>query len=79
MEHLAVLVQQIEKLDQQILAKVHQEGFQKPFELLQTIPGLQQVSAAEALAEVGPLPHGRGSVPDLAVSGRSNRRAGRVL
>jgi len=54
MQHLAILVQQIETLDAEILRKIQAEGFQKSFQLLQTIPGIREVGAAEALAEVGP-------------------------
>jgi transposase len=63
MGHLAQLERQIEELDQQILAKVQQGEFQKPFALLQTIPGIQAPSAAEVLAEVGPNVQ---SFPDAA-------------
>jgi transposase len=54
MEHLTTLVHQLEELDQQIQAKIQTEGFQKSALLLQTIPGIEQVSAAEIVAEVGP-------------------------
>jgi transposase len=54
MEHLAVLVQQVESLDREIAAKIRQEGWEESFGLLQTIPGLREVGASEALAEVGP-------------------------
>jgi transposase len=54
MEHLAALVQQLEELELQIQAKVKGEGFQPAAQLLQTIPGIEQVSAAEIVAEVGP-------------------------
>lgn len=54
MEHLAALVQQLEELEQAIQAKLKQEGFEGASQLLQTIPGIEQVSAAEIVAEVGP-------------------------
>ena len=54
MEHLAEMVRQLEELDGQIEAKMKAEGFETAAQLLQTIPGIQQVSAAEIVAEVGP-------------------------
>ena len=54
MEHLAALVEQIEELDRQIQAKLKQEGLDQSAALLRTIPGIEQVSAAEIVAEVGP-------------------------
>ena len=54
LEHMALLVQQIEALDQAIEAKIKAEGFQQAYQNLQTIPGIKEVAAAEALAEVGP-------------------------
>jgi transposase len=54
MEQLAALVQQVEELDREIQIKLNQEGFEPAAVLLETIPGIQQVSAAEIVAEVGP-------------------------
>jgi transposase len=54
MEHLAALVQQLEELEREIQAKLKAEGFETAAQLLQTIPGIEQVSAAEIVAEVGP-------------------------
>jgi transposase len=54
MEQLAGLVGQIEELDREIEAKLKREGFEAPANLLRTIPGIEQVSAAEIVAEVGP-------------------------
>jgi transposase len=54
MGHLAALVEQLEELERQIQAKLQEEGFETPARLLQTIPGIDQVSAAEIVAEVGP-------------------------
>jgi transposase len=47
-------VEQWEQLDQQIQAKLQAEGFQRAAQLLKSIPGIEQVSAAEIVAEVGP-------------------------
>ena len=54
MEHLAVLVQQIEELDQKVEDKIRAEGWQTPYPHLQTIPGIKETAASEILAEVGP-------------------------
>ncbi len=54
MEHLAVLVRQLEELDGHIQAKLKTEGFASAAQLLQTIPGIQALSAAEIVAEGGP-------------------------
>jgi transposase len=54
MEHLTFLVEQIETLDSQIDQKVRAEGWQKPYQDLQTIPGVKETAASEILAEVGP-------------------------
>jgi len=52
MEHLAVLVQQIEELDQKVEDKIRAEGWQTPYQHLQTIPGIKETAASEILAEV---------------------------
>ena len=54
MEHLALLVQQIEELDHQIEEKIRGEGWKVPYTNLQSIPGLKETAASEILAEVGP-------------------------
>jgi transposase len=54
MEHLAAFVAQLEDLERQIQTHMQAQGFQRSAELLQTIPGIQQISAAEIVAEVGP-------------------------
>ena len=54
LEHIAVLVEQIEALDREVERKIEAEGYQKAYRNLQTIPGVREVAAAEALAEVGP-------------------------
>ena len=53
MEHLAGLVQQLDELDRKIQDKIQVEKLATAAELLQTIPGIEQVSAAEIVAEVG--------------------------
>jgi transposase len=54
MEHLALLVQQIEELDRQVEQKIRAEGWDADYRHLQTIPGVRETGASEALAEVGP-------------------------
>jgi len=54
MEHLALLVQQIEELDRQVEEKIQAEGWKTPYQNLQSIPGLKETAASEVLAEVGP-------------------------
>jgi transposase len=54
LEHLRFLEQQISELDEEIAAKIREAGYIPQWELLQTIPGFQQASAANVLAEVGP-------------------------
>lgn len=54
LEHMAVLVEQIQVLDCKVEEKIQTEGFQQAYQNLQTIPGVKETAAAEALAEVGP-------------------------
>lgn len=54
LEQLAILLEQIVQIDKQIAAKIKQEGFETSWNLLQTIPGIKEVTAAEVVAEVGP-------------------------
>lgn len=52
--HLACLEEEIEELDTEILRRMQMPTFNKAFTLLQTIPGVGQLSAATILAETGP-------------------------
>jgi transposase len=54
LEHLRFLEEQLGDLDQQIRKKIEEAGYQKQWELLQTLPGVQEPTAAVILAEVGP-------------------------
>jgi transposase len=54
LEHLRFLEQQILELDEEIAAKIREAGYVPQWELLQTLPGFQETSAANVLAEVGP-------------------------
>lgn len=53
LEHMEFLEKQISAIDQQVLEMIEQEGYQQAFELLQSIPGIQEISAASLLAETG--------------------------
>jgi transposase len=54
MEHLAMLVQQIEELDRQVEDKIRAEGWNEAYKNLQSIPGFKETAASEIVAEVGP-------------------------
>jgi len=54
LRHLACLEEETEELDAEILRRMQSPTFQKAFTLLQTIPGVGQLSAATILAETGP-------------------------
>jgi transposase len=54
MRHLACLEEEVEELDGEILKRKRLPMFQKALTLLQTIPGVGQLSAATILAETGP-------------------------
>jgi transposase len=54
LRHLACLEEESEELDAEILRRMQSPMFQKAFTLLQTIPGVGQLSAATILAETGP-------------------------
>jgi transposase len=51
--HMAFLERQIEEIDREIAACIHQAGLDGPWELLQSIPGVQERSAQNILAETG--------------------------
>jgi transposase len=54
LEHLEFLERQILQLDEAIVAKIQELGYQREWELLQTVPALKETGAASVLAEVGP-------------------------
>jgi transposase len=54
LEHLRFLEEQLSELDQQIGRKIEEGGCKQRNELLQTLPGVQEPTAAALLAEVGP-------------------------
>jgi len=53
MAHLAFLEEQIAELDQQIVRHIEQTNLQRPYALLQTIPGVKKLAAAAIVAELG--------------------------
>jgi len=55
LEHLAVMVEQVDDVQAWIRRHIREEPeFAKSAELLESIPGINEVSAAETVAEVGP-------------------------
>lgn len=55
MEHLAAILQQLDELDQQIEIQIKaRPDFAQAAKLLESIPGMNRVSATETVAEVGP-------------------------
>jgi len=60
LDHMAFLEEQIRLLDQAIMEHIRTHGMEKPYQLLQTIPGVREEGAASLLAEFG---------PDMAVFG----------
>ena len=54
LKHLAFLEQEMFELDEQILHHIEATGMQPALKLLESLPGVQQNSAASILAEVGP-------------------------
>lgn len=53
LRHLACVEEEIEVLDAEILGRMQTPPFQNAFTLLQTLPGIGQLSAAAILAEIG--------------------------
>lgn len=53
MRHMVFLELEIEQLDRLIAEQIESAQQQKPYELLQTIPGIKQEAAGTVLAEVG--------------------------
>lgn len=53
LRHLACLEEEVEELDEEILRRMKVAPFQSAFMLLQTVPGVGELSAATILAEMG--------------------------
>jgi transposase len=52
-EHMRFLEEQIEELDKEIMAQIRKAGLETQWQLLQSVPGVQETSAATILAETG--------------------------
>ena len=53
LDHLAFLEQQIDGIDSEVREVIEKAGYTRAFELMQSIPGMQEISAAALLAETG--------------------------
>jgi transposase len=53
LSHMKFVEEQIEEIDRDIAAKIHEAGLDRQWQLLQTVPGVQERSAAKILAETG--------------------------
>ena len=54
LEHMAFLEEQITTLDEEIVRHIKTHELEKPYQILQTIPGVKEEAAASILAEFGP-------------------------
>jgi transposase len=55
LEHMRFLEEQLAQIDEQIRRKIHAAGYTKQWELLRSLPAVQE-NAAAVLAEMGPDP-----------------------
>jgi transposase len=80
LDHMALLEEQISALDEAIVEHIQAHGLEKPYQLLQTIPGVKQEGAASLLAELGPDMNVFGSADKLSswsgVAPGNNQSAG---
>jgi transposase len=53
LSHMKFIEEQIEQIDEDISAKIHEAGMDRQWKNLQTVPGIQERSAANILAETG--------------------------
>jgi transposase len=53
LDHLAFLEQQIDGIDGEVREVIEKAGYTKSFDLMRSIPGVQEISAAALLAETG--------------------------
>lgn len=54
LDHMKVLEEQIGKLDREIEEQIKKAGMEEQWELMRSVPGVEQTSAATILAEIGP-------------------------
>jgi transposase len=54
LDHMAFLEEQITTLDEEIVQHIKTHELEKPYQILQTIPGVKEEAAASLLAEFGP-------------------------
>jgi transposase len=81
LSHMKFIEEQIVQIDAEIAHKIHQAGLDQQWQNLQTVPGLQQRSAANILAETGAdmtqFPSQRHLSSWAGVCPGNNRSAGR--
>jgi transposase len=81
LSHMKFIEEQIEEIDRDIAAQIHAAGLDRQWQLLQTVPGVQERSAAKILAETGgdmtQFPSQRNLSSWAGVCPRNNRSAGR--
>jgi transposase len=53
LKHMVFLEEQIEEMDRDIVTQIREAGLEEPWQLIQTVPGIQDRSAASILAETG--------------------------
>jgi transposase len=53
LSHMKFIEEQIEEIDKDIAAQIHKAGLDRQYEIIQTVPGVQERSAANILAETG--------------------------
>jgi len=53
LEHIAFLERQISAIDEEVGKLIEREGYQESFDLVRSVPGVQQITAAALLAETG--------------------------
>ena len=53
LEHIAFLERQISAIDEEVRKLIEREGYQESFDLVRSVPGVQEITAAALLAETG--------------------------
>ena len=78
-EHICLLDRQLETIEEKIMDKL--EPWRRPFELMCTIPGIKDLTAATILAEIGPdmsvFPSGDHLCSWAGICAGNNRSAGK--